>query len=420
MQKENPTAIPLCQLMGMIRRTLDQAMPMPYFVTAEIQSLSVNRSGHAYLELVEKSESGDRVLAQARATIWATQYRMIKAYFETATGRLLQPGIKIMVKAKVSFHEIYGLSINITDILPEYTVGELAMQRQRTIDKLKADGIFDMNKQLQLPMLVKRIAVISSAGAAGYGDFLRQLDDNPYGYSFITTLYEAAVQGDGASSSIIPQLDRIAELRDQYDCVAIIRGGGSKSDLACFDNLDICQHVCQFPLPVITGIGHDRDESIADLVANTALKTPTAVAQFLIDRMHQCDMRLMAMADNIKSRLLGICPAYLTRIDAKGSGILHKISMSLTRKSTTVDMKQEHITNLLNTRILQAKSRLQSIETVIEANSPQAVLKKGYAYVVSNGKIVTSASQIAQGDHITTVFIDGKIESTVDNKTTTK
>jgi len=246
MQPTPDNAISLYGLTTLIRRTIDQGLPNAYIVIAEIHSLSVNRSGHAYLDLVEKSEGGDQIIAQARATIWASQFRMIKAYFESTTGRQLQTGIKIMVKAKVTFHEIYGLSLNITDILPEYTAGEIAMQRQRTINQLKADGIFDMNKSLSLPRLVQRIAVISSATAAGFGDFAKQLHGNQYGYKFATTLFEASVQGDGAASSIIQQLDVIAELRSQYDCVVIIRGGGSKTDLACFDQLSICQHIhCQ-------------------------------------------------------------------------------------------------------------------------------------------------------------------------------
>ncbi|MCR5455797.1 MAG: exodeoxyribonuclease VII large subunit [Bacteroidales bacterium] len=392
------TAISLYDLAVLIRRTIENGLPDSYIVMAEIQSLNVNRSGHAYLELVEKSETNDRVISQARATIWAGQYRMIKAYFESATGRMLQSGIKIMVRAKVTYHEIYGLSLNITDILPEYTVGEIALQRQRTIEHLKADGIYDMNKELALPSLVQRIAVISSATAAGYGDFCKQLQDNQYGYYFNTTLFEAAVQGDGASASIIQQLDYIAENRDMFDCVAIIRGGGSKTDLACFDQLSICQHICQFPLPIITGIGHDRDESVADLVANTPLKTPTAVAQFLIDRAHGCDMA----------------------VDTITAAIIHKVSMAMSGKISAVDMAWSRIINRIKNTLLQADARLQTIEARIEARSPQSVLQKGYTYVMVDGRIITSASQLAKGQKITTVFHDGTATSTVEEIITTK
>jgi len=395
MQPIAHNAITLYDLAVLIRRTIDQGLPNTYLVTAEIQSLSVNRSGHAYLELVEKSEQGDRVISQARATIWAGQYRMIKAYFESATGRQLQSGIRIMVKAKVNYHEIYGLSLNITDILPEYTVGEIAMQRQRTIDQLKADGIFDMNRTLALPRLVQRIAVISSATAAGYGDFCKQLQGNQYGYYFSATLFEAAVQGDGAAASIIEALDSIAECRDQFDCVAIIRGGGSKTDLACFDQLAISQHICQFPLPIITGIGHDRDESVADLVANTPLKTPTAVAQFLIDRAHGCDMAL----------------------NAKSAAIMRKVAMAMSGKITAVDMAWSRIVNRVKTRLLQADARLQTIEARIEARSPKAVLRRGYTYVMVDGKIVTTAAQLKDGQKITTVFNDGTATSVVTETT---
>ncbi|MBR4324445.1 MAG: exodeoxyribonuclease VII large subunit [Bacteroidales bacterium] len=395
MQPIAHNAITLYDLAVLIRRTIDQGLPNTYLVTAEIQSLSVNRSGHAYLELVEKSEEGDRVISQARATIWAGQYRMIKAYFESATGRQLQSGIRIMVKAKVNYHEIYGLSLNITDILPEYTVGEIAMQRQRTIDQLKADGIFDMNRTLALPQLVQRIAVISSATAAGYGDFCKQLQGNQYGYYFCATLFEAAVQGDGAAASIIEALDSIAECRDQFDCVAIIRGGGSKTDLACFDQLAISQHICQFPLPIITGIGHDRDESVADLVANTPLKTPTAVAQFLIDRAHGCDMAL----------------------NAKSAAIMRKVAMAMSGKISAVYMAWDRIINRVKNRLLQADARLQTIEARIEARSPKAVLRRGYTYVMVDGKIVTTAAQLKDGQKITTVFNDGTATSVVTETT---
>ena len=419
MQPSIANAITLYDLAVLIRRTIEQGLPNIYLVTAEIQSLSVNRSGHAYLELVEKSETGDRVISQARATIWASQFRMIKAYFESATGRLFQAGIRIMVKAKVNFHEIYGLSLNITDVLPEYTIGELAMQRQRTIEQLKADGIYDMNKDLALPRLVQRIAVISSATAAGYGDFCKQLQGNQYGYYFSTTLFEASVQGDGATTSIIAALDNIAEYRQQFDCVAIMRGGGSKTDLACFDQLSICQHICQFPLPIITGIGHDRDESIADLVANTPLKTPTAVAQFLIDRAHGCEMAVNAKSAAIMRKVAMAMSSKMTAVDRAWDRIVNRIQNIMTGKSMAIDRVWDKITNQLKNRLLQADARIQTIEARIEACSPQNALRKGYTYVMVDGKIVTSATQLKEGQLITTVFHDGNTTANVKDITIT-
>ena len=397
MQQSTDQVISLYALTALIHRTIDQGLPGAYLVIAEIQSMSVNRSGHAYLDLVEKSENGERIISQARATIWAGQFRMIKAYFETTTGRMLQPGIKIMVKAKVTYHEIYGLSLNITDILPEYTAGEIAMQRQRTINQLKSEGIFDMNKGLPLPKLVQRIAVISSATAAGYGDFTKQLTGNPYGYTFRSTLFEAVVQGDGAAASIIQQLDCIAEIRDEFDCVVIIRGGGSKTDLACFDQIAICQHICQFPLPIITGIGHDRDESIADLVANTPLKTPTAVAQFLIDRAHNCDLAL----------------------NATSAAIMRKISMAMSGKMSYIDRAWDRIVNRIRNRIVQAQARIQMAEARIESSNPERILRRGYTYIMIDGKPITSAQQLKKGQSITTVFHDGNVTSTVEDITIT-
>jgi len=397
MQPSTDKAISLYDLTALIHRTIDQGLPGAYLVIAEIQSMSVNRSGHAYLDLVEKSENGEQIISQARATIWAGQFRMIKAYFETTTGRMLQPGIKIMVKVKVAYHEIYGLSLNITDILPEYTAGEIAMQRHRTINQLKSEGVFDMNKGLPLPKLVQRIAVISSATAAGYGDFTKQLTGNPYGYAFRSTLFEAVVQGDGAAASIIQQFDRIAEIREQFDCVVIIRGGGSKTDLACFDQLSICQHICQFPLPIITGIGHDRDESIADLVANTPLKTPTAVAQFLIDRAHSCDLAL----------------------NATSAAIMRKVSMAMSGKVTAIDRAWDRIVNSIKNRLVQAQAQIQMAEARIEATSPARILRRGYTYITVDGKPITSAKQLKKGQSITTVFHDGTVDSKVKDITIT-
>ncbi|MBO4371406.1 MAG: exodeoxyribonuclease VII large subunit, partial [Bacteroidales bacterium] len=278
----------LNQLNRLIKDAISSSFADTVYFVAEINAISVNRTGHCYIDLIEKSEDGDNIVAQLRATIWAGNYRMIKPYFESVTGQPLRAGIKIMACGQVAFHEVYGMSVNITGITPEYTVGEMALQRKITIDKLTSDGVIDMNKDLALPMLIKNIAVISSPQAAGYGDFVNQLNNNPNGYKFFTYLFEASMQGDEAESSIIHQLGRIARHADKFDCVALIRGGGSKADLSCFDKYLLCLNLCQIPLPIITGIGHDRDESVADIVANTALKTPTAVAQFIIDRAERC------------------------------------------------------------------------------------------------------------------------------------
>lgn len=433
-------ALSLYELSRLIHQTIDAGLNQQYLVTAEIQSLSVNRSGHAYLELVEKSDTGQQIVSQMRATIWAGQYRTIRPYFETATGLLFQAGIKIMVIAKVSYHEIYGLSLNITDILPEYTAGELALQRKKTIEQLKNEGVFDMNRELQLPMLIKKIAVISSAGAAGYGDFVNQLRNNPYHYGFITTLFEAAMQGNQAEPSIIEQLDNIATQPNMYDCVVIIRGGGSKTDLGCFDNLALCRHICQYPLPIITGIGHERDESVADLVANTRQKTPTAVAQFLIDRALQCDRLVDTKLESIRNHMSELIRLQQTRIhDIENTltsvirnfvplrqsktencynNIIHKIQYLLSNKKATAILTTRKIHSQMAKATAEATAKLEKTELKAIANSPETMLKKGYTYVMSNGKIITSPQQLTEGQKITTVFMQGTVESIVTNKNT--
>lgn len=431
-------ALSLYELSRLIHQTIDAGLNQQYLVTAEIQSLSVNRSGHAYLELVEKSDTGQQIVSQMRATIWAGQYRTIRPYFETATGLLFQAGIKIMVIAKVSYHEIYGLSLNITDILPEYTAGELALQRKKTIEQLKNEGVFDMNHELELPMLIKNIAVISSAGAAGYGDFVNQLRKNPYHYGFLTTLFEATMQGNQAEPSIIEQLDKIASEPNTFDCVVIIRGGGSKTDLGCFDNLTLCRHICQYPLPIITGIGHERDESVADLVANTRQKTPTAVAQFLIDRALQCDRLVDTKLDSIRNHMTDLIRLQQTRIhDIENTltsvirnfvplrqsktencynNIIHKIQYLLANKKSTTILTTRKIHSQMATATSEATAKLEKTELKAIANSPETMLKKGYTYVISNGKIVTSPQQLTEGQTITTVFMQGTVDSIVTNK----
>ncbi|MBQ3689933.1 MAG: exodeoxyribonuclease VII large subunit [Bacteroidales bacterium] len=432
-------AISLSQLTGLIRRTIEENISRFYLVIAEIQSITINRSGHAYLELIEKSPlDNNQILSQIRATIWANKFRMIKPYFESVTGSSLKQGLKIMVKAQVSFHELYGLSLNISDILPEYTVGELAMQRKITIEKLKNDGVFEMNREKDLPLLIKRIAVISSSGAAGYGDFCNQLSSNPRGYKFYTRLFEASMQGNTAEESIIKSLENIYNSPEDFDCVVIIRGGGSKTDLNCFDSYILCQNICQFPLPIITGIGHERDESVADLVAHTHLKTPTAVAQFLIDRTLWCENSLNETVSRIKRRLTELlnynqrktdelryrfitnlknfCPLRLSKLETVKNNIKNNFKINFERRRMNDKMRIQRIGERIQSVITEQKHFLTQIETKIEMNSPKHILKKGYAVMKnSSGEIITGVKSVSKGDEITTVFYDGQIKSKVEN-----
>jgi exodeoxyribonuclease VII large subunit len=289
--------ITLFELNTKIRDALNEILPETVWVKAEISEMKENRNGHCYMELAERK--GNETVARARAIIWSYTYRMLKPYFEASTGRIFTEGLKIMVLVTVDFHPVYGLSLNIKDIEPAYTVGDIALQRKEIIDRLKSERVFDMNKELALPFVPQRIAVISSKTAAGYQDFISHLNNNPRGFKFYTCLFEAYMQGPEAEPSIINALERIYGNEELFDVVAIIRGGGAVADLSCFDSYELALNVTQFPLPVITGIGHEKDDTIIDMVAHTRLKTPTAVAEFFISGAERFYESLMEMKENI-------------------------------------------------------------------------------------------------------------------------
>ncbi|PLX12682.1 MAG: exodeoxyribonuclease VII large subunit, partial [Marinilabiliales bacterium] len=281
-----------------IQEKINASFSENVWVIGEISELKVNQNGHCYLELIEKDFVTDHIIAKSRATIWSYTYRMLRPYFESVTGHELIPGIKLLVQVKVEFHELYGLSLNITDIDPNYTLGDLAQKRKETIKRLENDGVFNLNKELNFPMVPQKIAVISSETAAGYQDFKDQLENNSYGFKFYTKLYQSKMQGTLAEDSIINSLEMIFENENLFDVVVIIRGGGSQADLSCFDSYLLAANIAQFPLPILTGIGHDKDESIADLVAFHKLKTPTAVAEYIIEKTAKFEEGIHKLKEN--------------------------------------------------------------------------------------------------------------------------
>jgi len=282
----------LSELNGLVKKAVGEAFTAPIWVIGEISELKTNRSGHCYLNLIEKEENGDAIVAQARATIWSYTYRMLRPFFESTTGQQLTEGLKVLLSVSVEFHELYGYSLNIRDIDPTYTLGDMARRRREIIARLQSEGVAEMNKELDLPLVPQKIAIISSSTAAGYQDFIDQLTNNPAGYHFDLKLFPAIMQGNQAESSIIGALEQVYLYESFFDAVVIIRGGGSQADLSCFDNYNLAYFITQFPLPVITGIGHEKDDSIVDMVAHTRLKTPTAVAEFLISGVAQFDLHL--------------------------------------------------------------------------------------------------------------------------------
>src|SRR5664279_3791801 len=329
--------VSLTELQLIIRDTLYMSFPDSYWVMAEISEINENSAGHCYLELIEKNPDETNVRARVKAIIWSNRYRFLKAFFEDSTGEQLRNGIKILVKTRIEYHEVYGLSLIISDIDPAFTLGEMALKLQLIIKKLEQEGVFSMNKELPFPIAPQRIAVISSKNAAGYSDFVNHLTNNSYGYVFYTCLIESSLQGPDAERSIISALDKIALNSHLFDLAVIIRGGGSQSDLSWLDNYNIAYHVTQFPLPVVTGIGHDKDISVADMVANRSLKTPTAVADFLIDSVAASENHIVEMSTGIIDGSRIIIEKNRRRLETSGIKLLPlaRVMMSDVREKLT-------------------------------------------------------------------------------------
>ena len=381
----------LRQLNLMVRDAIEMQLPDEYWVEAELSECR-ERGGHCYMELIEKEEHSNTPIARASAKCWRQTWQMIQPHFERTTGQPLHAGMKVLLQVYAQYHEAYGFSWIVTDIDPTYTIGDMARKRQEIIRQLKEEGVFDLQKELRIPLFAKRIAVISAAGAAGYGDFIRQLEDNDYGFHFDVTLFPAIMQGEQVEQSIIDALNKIYSVECRFDCVVILRGGGATADLSGFDTLALAEHVAQFPLPIITGIGHDRDESILDMVSNTRVKTPTAAAALLIDNLRQVLERL-----NIAQQRLNLVGHII--IDAR-----HRIEMLQQRLSTAIERT---ITN--------QKHRLSQIELLLQSFDPQLLLSRGYSITLHNGRAVRDPQQLKAGDEIETRVEKGTIRSVVKN-----
>jgi exodeoxyribonuclease VII large subunit len=450
----------LLQFNSLIKSSITNSLPDTYPVVAEIAQLKVNYSGHCYLELIEKNKKTDKIAAQAKAVIWGSTYRMLKPYFETSTGHSFTEGLKVLLHVKAEFHEIYGLSLVVYDIDPEFTVGDLTLKRNEIINKLKSDGIFDMNKELEFPLVPQRIAVISSETAAGYGDFTNQINDNSYNYVFHIQLFPAFMQGEKTEESVINALDQIYNQIEDFDTVAIIRGGGSQTDLSWFDNYAIASHVAQFPIPVITGIGHEQDDSITDMVAHIRLKTPTAVAEFLIQQVANFENTL----DDIQSQMIStvtdlisynsqalenLCKSFPMLIKERVfnnyqllNGLLYKSNMLITK---TINKHNEHLNNttfqmqIASTHFFKSQSKqirgyyesigkrsklnfsnnlnlLTQYQKTISLIDPSNILKKGYSITLINNKPLKNTDNLNEGDVFETLLHKGKFKGKVLSK----
>lgn len=429
----------LYELNHLVKDVLESEMPDEYWVEAELSECRESK-GHCYMELIQKDERSATPIAKASAKCWVSKWMLIRPYFERTTGQRLHAGMKVLLKVYPQFHEAYGFSWIITDIDPTYTLGDMARKRQEIIRQLKEEGVFDLQKELQLPLFCQNIAVISSETAAGYGDFCNQLTDNPYGFLFHTQLFPAIMQGDGVEQSVINALEEIfdvqSSLSDMFDCVVIIRGGGATSDMSGFDTLALAENVANFPIPIITGIGHERDESILDMVSYLRVKTPTAAAAFLIEHLkevrdsiedlqnrmiHCAQQKLSALNSNL-SAIADVIPRLFSivktrqeaRLDSLFSSLLSSIQQTILAQKSNLATFEQRIPMLIVDRRLTAEyHRLEMLEEKIKSLDPAILLRRGYSITLFKGKAVRDPLALKKGDEIETRIEKGIIKSII-------
>lgn len=446
----------LTQLQNDVKSTLKERFNSAIYLKAEINQINNNR--HCYMELIEKDALSDKIVAKMRAVIWSYNYNMLLPYFEEVTGRKIEAGMNVLLYGNIEFHSVYGLSFNVVDIDPNYTLGDIERQKQFTIKQLKKDGVWEMNKQNIFPVVPQRIAIISSETAAGYGDFTQHLINNHNSYSFDYKLFPAIMQGENAESSIISAFDEIFEQEENFDLVVLIRGGGSKSDLSCFDSYEIAVNIAQFPLPILTGIGHERDVSVCDMISFHSFKTPTAVASFLIDKVEIFDFSVNDLYEKIvlntqnilqkeDNRLNNLAqkttPILINRINTEKNNLkflnnsinnltirfLNKEKYSIEKKiqslkyftktilktsKVSLEKNQTSLKNKVEKRILKETYRLDISEKSLDLLNPNHLLRKGYTISYQNGKIIKSVKDIDNNSILETHFEDGIVRSKVE------
>jgi exodeoxyribonuclease VII large subunit len=447
----------LTELQLIIKDSLYMALPDMYWVMAEISEIKENYNGHCYLELVEKHPDEVSIRSRVKAVIWSNRFRFLKSFFENSTGESLREGLKILVRVKIEYHEIYGLSLVINDIDPAFTLGEMALKRQQILKKLEEDGVLTMNKDLDFPVVPQKIAVISSRNAAGYTDFMKHLTGNSYGYVFYTALIETPMQGNETEAGVINALEKIAGHLELFDLAVIIRGGGSQTDLSWFDNYNIAYYITQFPLPVITGIGHEKDLSVTDIVAYKSLKTPTAVADYLIECMSNAENRLIEMSNEIieksqlileeskiridssRLKLIPVARAMISEFKEELSGIIidtintgkeyimraglfpanHKSRLisgartNLSVNSSLLTGKKQSLVSHSKSFLFNFNNKMAVLDNSLKILDPENVLKRGYTITSLNGKIIKKRVQLKKDDLINTRFSDGSVNSRV-------
>ena len=384
--------IDLLYLQQRLKAGVESLFPKRIWVKAEVSAVKARSGGHCYMELSQSDSSG--LKAKANAIIWSSKYRIIAPYFESVTGSSIQEGMVILVEVQVNYSELYGLSLIISDIDPEFSLGIKELERQKTIERLQKEGLMELQKELRLPMLPYRLAVISAEDAAGYRDFMRHLAENPYGFKVEPVLFSALMQGADCPASIISAMDAVMDSEGQFDTVLILRGGGSKLDLACFDDYNLAAVIAQYPLPVLTAIGHDQDYHVCDMVAYEFLKTPTALADYIMDIYQLEDERISTLETRMRLA----------------------VTNRLYREESLLDSLSSRIKGTFSLKIAAMESALQVLQTRIEAADPRKILERGYALAVDgDGVVLKSASGCRPGDKVSMMFSDGTLECTVGN-----
>ena len=439
-------SLTLFELNSLVRSAVELTLADDYWVEAELAEVR-ERGGHCYMELVQKNADGATTVARASAKCWRSAWSLVRPHFERVTGEPLHAGMKVLMQVHAQFHENYGFSWIVTDIDPTFTLGDMARKRLETIRRLKAAGVFELNKELTLPLFAQRVAVVSSETAAGYGDFCNQLAANPYGFGFSVRLFPAIMQGERTERSVISALNAINAEADSFDCVVIIRGGGATSDLSAFDSLALAENVANFPLPVITGIGHERDESVVDMVANMRAKTPTAAATLLVDNLKRTSDRIAAAQDRMltavsrrmdyeRMRLARVAeriPVLFSLVSVRQSAHIEALSarlraavrLGLDSASRRIDSLSAAMAPAAMRRLTAESHRLELLSQRVAAADPDRLLKRGYSITLHNGRAVRSAGELKAGDEIVTRLGRGTVSSTVDSRrneknTTTK
>ena len=404
----------LFELNQLVRATLDTHLEPTYWVIAEISDLRINQKGHCYMELVQKENN--EIVAKIRANIWSYTFRKLGSWFEGITGMALKKGIKVLFNVEVQFHEVYGMSLVVRDIDPNFTLGERARKRQETLNKLTVENLIDQNKQIALPLVPQRIAIITSPTAAGYEDFLKQIHENIYGYTFRLTLFKSIMQGYEAEKNIILNLEKIKLEPDKYDVLVIIRGGGSQVDMDCFDSYHLAKQVALMPIPVVTGIGHERDQSIIDVVAHTDLHTPTAVGEFIVSGIMQFESKLLEIRKRLKHTYEGRIHSENLRLNNFKSQLKLLASQLIQRNQNLLSQKLELLKSSVKFTINSQRQLLEHLKSHVELLDPKQILKRGYTITTHQGSKIGADSEIRKGDTLKTYTVDHVFESIVEKK----